>query len=95
MTSSLEAGVLVGWIAYLSVVSFAAAALVAVDKALARRGARRVSERTLLLVAFVGGTPGLILAMIIAHHKTQKGSFLAKLLVLVAIQVFVVWLLVR
>jgi uncharacterized membrane protein YsdA (DUF1294 family) len=66
------------WVAALylgaSVVCFVA---YAVDKSAARGGRWRVSERTLLLLGFVGGWPGAILAQQLLRHKTRKASFRA------------------
>ncbi|CAN7268365.1 DUF1294 domain-containing protein [Rhizobacter sp. LjRoot28] len=63
---------LIAWYGAASVVSFA---LHALDKRAARRGTRRVSERSLLLTALVGGWPGAILAQQSLRHKTSKPSF--------------------
>jgi len=45
------------------------------DKWCATRGRSRVSERTLVLWALVGGWPGAYLAMRTFRHKTSKPSF--------------------
>ncbi|HUR67904.1 MAG TPA: DUF1294 domain-containing protein [Candidatus Thermoplasmatota archaeon] len=76
------------WVAVASVVTFAIAAS---DKARARRGAGRVPERVLLGLALVGGSPGLILAMLITRHKTRKLGFLAPLALVLAVQGAAVW----
>ncbi len=47
------------------------------DKLAASRGWRRTPEATLLLVAGLGGAPGLWSGMLLFRHKTRKGSFLA------------------
>jgi len=45
------------------------------DKILAIYKKRRISEKTLLTIAFLGGSIGTMTAMIISHHKTQKLKF--------------------
>ena len=45
------------------------------DKLQARRGGRRVSERTLLLLALAGGALGGWAGMLIWRHKTRHASF--------------------
>lgn len=60
------------WYGIASVVSFA---LHAIDKQAAVRGGQRVSERSLLLTALVGGWPGASLAQRALRHKTSKPAF--------------------
>lgn len=45
------------------------------DKILAIRHEFRVSEKTLILISFLGGCFGFYLSMIIFHHKTNKKKF--------------------
>jgi uncharacterized membrane protein YsdA (DUF1294 family)/pimeloyl-ACP methyl ester carboxylesterase len=45
------------------------------DKCRAQRDARRISERSLLLVAFFGGAFGALVGMVRQHHKTRKWKF--------------------
>ena len=47
----------------------------AVDKRAARRGTRRVPERTLLVCGLAGGWPGAVLAQQLLRHKTGKPAF--------------------
>ena len=49
--------------------------LMAVDKGRARRGAWRVSEKTLFLFALLGGAVGGTAGMFLFHHKTKHRSF--------------------
>ena len=74
---------LAAWVAALSLLAFAAAWL---DKSAARRGRRRVRESTLLGLALVGGSPGLLAAMLLRRHKTRKPAFLLRLGAIVAAQ---------
>lgn len=64
---------LAGGYLLLSLVTFL---LYAVDKSAARRGERRIPERTLHLMALCGGWPGAALAQQRVRHKTAKKSFL-------------------
>ena|SRR6516165_7093866 len=59
-------------VAVMSLVCFLAYGL---DKRRAAKGGRRVSERTLHLMAFLGGWPGALLGQRHFRHKTQKVSF--------------------
>jgi uncharacterized membrane protein YsdA (DUF1294 family) len=56
------------------------------DKFCATHGRRRVSERALLTLMAVGGSPGGWAAMLVFHHKTQKASFRTPAIVIVALQ---------
>lgn len=56
----------------LSLVSFF---VYAFDKSAAQRGARRVPERSLHLLAVAGGWPGALLAQRMLRHKTRKVPF--------------------
>lgn len=45
------------------------------DKFFATKKLRRVSELTLILIAFLGGGVGAVLGMLLFRHKTQKLKF--------------------
>ena len=86
-----QLALLVGWIALASLVALGLAIF---DKRRAKRGRQRIPERTLLAAALVGGSPGLLLGMLLARHKTRKPSFLLGFAAVLAIQAGVVYLLV-
>ena len=47
------------------------------DKRKAKKGKWRISEKTLLLMGFFGGSVGQLAAMKTFHHKTHKWYFWA------------------
>jgi uncharacterized membrane protein YsdA (DUF1294 family) len=57
------------------------------DKFCATHGRRRISERALLTLMAVGGSPGGWVAMLVFHHKTQKASFRWPAIVIVLLQI--------
>lgn len=81
-----------GLLAWVGVASVAAFGLCVADKSRARAGRGRVPERVLLGVALAGGSPGLVLGMLVARHKTRKASFLARLVLVLLAQAVSVYL---
>jgi uncharacterized membrane protein YsdA (DUF1294 family) len=72
------------------------------DKAAARAGRPRIRERTLLLLALVGGSLAALIACRVFRHKTHKQPFRTQLLGIAALQIAIVavwatspWLLPR
>jgi len=80
---------------YLAAVNVLALLLYGLDKFLAKReGARRIRERTLLLVAVFGGSIGAIVGMKLFRHKTLHKKFRYGLPLILAVQLglFAWWL---
>ncbi len=59
------------------------------DKWSAMRGFRRISERTLLMTALVGGSLGAVIAQQVFRHKTRKQPFRTQLALIVALHVII------
>lgn len=59
----------------LAAVNLLAFVLYGVDKLKAKKGAWRIPEATLLLVAFLGGSLGALLGMEVFRHKTKHAKF--------------------
>lgn len=62
-----------------------------IDKRAAARGLRRVSEFKLILLAFLGGWPGTLVAMRWYHHKRRKTAFKLRCLVASSISIYLTW----
>lgn len=58
-----------------AITSLAAFAAYATDKAAAKNGSRRLSEKSMHLISVMGGWPGAYLGQETFRHKTQKKSF--------------------
>ncbi|MEM8670988.1 MAG: DUF1294 domain-containing protein [Planctomycetota bacterium] len=63
------------YVAAVLVLSIVAFLLYGWDKRRARRDGDRVPEKTLQLIALLGGWPGALLGQRFFRHKTQKTSF--------------------
>ncbi len=77
----------------LAAINIATFAAFAFDKHQARTGGRRIPERTLLLMAAIGGSPAALAAQQVLRHKTRKQPFGARLSWIVGTQAVVLALL--
>lgn len=64
--------VIEAWLVFINIFTFAAYAL---DKYKAVYHAWRIPERTLILLAAIGGSVGALSAMYIVRHKTKHNKF--------------------
>lgn len=60
---------------YLAAINFTTWVVYGLDKGRAKSGKWRIPERTLLLLALVGGSLGALAGMIMFRHKTRKSKF--------------------
>lgn len=77
---------------YLLAASIAAFVLFGMDKRRAKRNLWRIPERTLLLAAVLGGSPGGLAGMYFFHHKTRKPKFYIGVPLILALQILLVLL---
>ncbi len=73
--------------AFLVAINLAGFLVFAWDKHCARQGRWRVKERTLLLLAALGGSIGIIAGQRILRHKTRKQPFRTYLAAIVIMQI--------
>ncbi|PWB18625.1 DUF1294 domain-containing protein [Flavobacterium sp. HTF] len=62
-----------------------------IDKFLAVKQKRRIPENTLFFLSFIGGSIGLLIAMLIFRHKTSKTSFIIKFALIILVQIVVIY----
>jgi uncharacterized membrane protein YsdA (DUF1294 family) len=79
---------LFSWLLAISLVTFLTYGY---DKSIAGSGKTRVPENILLALAFLGGTIGAILGMVIFRHKTAKRSFQLKFGLVILLQVIIIF----
>lgn len=60
---------------YLIIINIGSFLIYRVDKRLAKSGKRRVSERSLFFLSFIGGGLGCVIGMLMFRHKTKKVKF--------------------
>ncbi len=75
---------------YLLIISVISAIAVTVDKTAARNGERRISEKSLMTLAAIGGGVAMYITMRIIHHKTRKNKFMVGIPVIVMLEIAVV-----
>ena len=77
---------------YLIIINLIAVIITVHDKSAAVRGTWRVKERTLLLVAALGGSPAMLLTMLLIRHKTRKAKFMVGIPLIMVLQIVIVFL---
>ena len=61
------------------------------DKKRAIKHQYRIPENVLFFITLLGGTIGAISAMLVFNHKKAKFSFVAKLFIIITIQILIIW----
>ncbi len=86
--------ILMGYLLIINVTTFF---VYAADKRKAKKGKMRVPEKTLFLLAGMGGSIGALLGMQVLHHKTKHLSFVAGIPLILIAQILLaaaIWFLI-
>ncbi|MBP3371705.1 MAG: DUF1294 domain-containing protein [Clostridia bacterium] len=75
---------------YLVIINICALLVYGLDKLKAKRSARRIPEKTLFALAFLGGGVGALCGMYVFRHKTQHKSFVYGIPAILLGEVFVI-----
>ncbi|OIO18758.1 MAG: hypothetical protein AUJ23_03080 [Candidatus Magasanikbacteria bacterium CG1_02_32_51] len=82
-------------LAYFVLINFITFITFGIDKGKAINNNRRVSEKTLWVMSLLGGSLGALLAMKTFRHKTKKLSFQVVLALILALQVLLIYLILK
>ena len=82
------------FIVYFFAVSLMTAAITAIDKYKAKKGAFRISEATLFFMAAVGGALAEYMTMRLIRHKTLHKRFMIGLPLIIILQIIAVILII-
>ena len=72
---------------YLALISIFAIGITLADKGAAKSGSWRIKERTLLLVAALGGSVAMFVTMRCTRHKTQHAKFMIGIPLIIVLQI--------
>ncbi len=78
----------------LALVNLTGFVVVAADKRKARRKLWRIPEKTIFLIAAIGGCIGIYSSMLIYRHKTRHWYFMAGIPAIFMIQVITLYLVI-
>ena len=79
---------------YFLIISFITFIITACDKIKAKKGKRRIPEKTLFLLAFLGGSISEYITMKLIRHKTLHKRFMIGLPVIIFLQLSLMALLI-
>ena len=74
-------------IIYIITINILSFVMFGIDKWKAKKRKYRISEKTLLSVAIIGGGIGALIAMYIFHHKTKHPKFYVGIPIFMCVQV--------
>ena len=81
------------FIAYFGLMNIAGFLTMGIDKSSAKRHELRISEKTLLIIAALGGAAGSWIGMELFRHKTKHAKFTVLVPLFLAIQLIAFFLL--
>jgi len=78
------------FISFFVIINVVAYLIMHLDKNRARNGQKRISEASLLTLAAIGGSVGVLVSMYVLHHKTRKKKFKIGVPVLLLAQILLI-----
>lgn len=75
---------------YLILINIIGLLFMHIDKIKAKKGFIRIPEKTLFLIAILGGSIGMIIGMYVFRHKTKKTKFKFGIPLIIIMQVIAI-----
>lgn len=75
---------------YILIISAISVIVTVLDKKCAEHGLWRISEKTLLTLAFLGGANAMYVTMLFIRHKTKKKKFTVLLPIFCLVQIGII-----
>lgn len=75
---------------YLLLINLFSLFVMGLDKRKAIKKQYRISELSFFLLAIIGGSLGIILGMLLFHHKTKKVQFVLGIPLIILIQLIII-----
>lgn len=79
-------------LSYIVMVNIIAFILYGVDKRKAKKNQWRISESNLISIAFIGGSLGALLGILVFHHKTKHYKFKILIPLFLIIHCFLIYM---
>jgi len=74
---------------YLLIINIITFIIYEIDKYKSIKHKYRISEKTLIILAILGGSVGAFIGMIVFHHKTKKKKFIITIPIILLIWVYI------
>lgn len=79
---------------YLILINIIGLVVIFIDKKRAKSGHWRIKESTLLFLAAIGGSLGVLVSMKVFHHKTKKPKFYIGIPLIIILQVIMIYIII-
>lgn len=82
-------------VGYLILINIIGLITVFKDKERAKNGGWRIKESTLIFIAIIGGSLGVLASMKIFHHKTKKLKFYIGIPFIIMLQLMMIYIIIN
>ena len=76
---------------YFLIINIITSIIYGIDKEKSKKNKYRISEKTLITLAIIGGPLGALLGMYTFHHKTKKTKFIILIPLITIIWIYIIY----